>query len=191
MSSTSLEDAARAARSGGRRDMERFLDALRPLVCRWALVWTGSPDAAEDVAQSVLVRVHRSFASFEGTGRVSTWAYKITRNVLIDFDQATSRERRRRDGLERDVSHVLGERGNALELMAQFELLERFMAKLTRQQRAALDLVAIQGFGHTEAADMLGVSESTLRVHLHRARLAMRAQADATDDDGDEELTAT
>lgn len=164
---------------------------LRPLVCRWALVWTGSPDVAEDIAQSVLVRVHRSFASFEGSGRASTWAYKITRNVLIDFEQAASRERRRRDGLEREVSHVLEDRGNALELMAQFELLERFMDKLTAQQRAALDLVAIQGFGQAEAAEMLGVSESTLRVHLHRARIAMRAQADATGEDGNEELAPT
>ena len=175
VSIASLEDAARAAKIGGRREMDGFLDALRPLVCRWAVVWTGSADIAEDVAQSVLLRVHRSLESFE-SGRVTTWAYKITRNVLLDLERMSIRERRRRDGFAEILQ--LGEsRDGVLEVMAQEDLLSRFMSTLSPQQRAALDLVAIQGFTQAEAAEMLDVSIATLRVHLHRARLAMRAQA--------------
>lgn len=179
VSITSIEDAARAARAGGRREMDRFLDALRPMVCRWALVWTGSPDAAEDVAQSVLLRVHRSIATFESSGRVTTWTYKITRNVLLDLERVAIRDQRGRDGLAKEIAEVIEERSDSLELMAELELLSRFMSELAPQQRAALDLVALQGFTQTEAAEMLEVSVATLRVHLHRARLAMRAQADA------------
>ena len=160
--------------------MDRFLDALRPLICRWALVWTGSADVAEDVAQSVLLRVHRSIESFE-SGRVTTWAYKITRNVLLDFERMSIREQRGRDGLAEEIVKLGASRGDVLEMMAEVDLLSRFMSALSPQQRAALDLVAIQGFTQTEAADMLDVSIATLRVHLHRARLAMRAQASEED----------
>ena len=49
MAKPTLDELANAARSGGRRDMDRFLKALRPVVARWAIVLTGSPDKAEDV----------------------------------------------------------------------------------------------------------------------------------------------
>jgi RNA polymerase sigma-70 factor (ECF subfamily) len=155
--------------------MDRFLDALRPLICRWALVWTGSADVAEDVAQAVLLRVHRSLTSFE-SGRVTTWAYKITQNVLLDLEKTSSRERRRRDGFA-EILELGTPHDDALEVMAKVDLLSRFMRVLSPQQRVALDLVAMQGFSQTEAAEMLDVSVATLRVHLYRARLAMRAQA--------------
>ena len=60
MSRPDLDEMAQAALAGGSLEMNRLLDHLRPLVCRWALVWTGSPDRAEDVAQTELVKVHRS-----------------------------------------------------------------------------------------------------------------------------------
>ena len=50
MVETTLEELANAARSGSPLDMERFLEFLRPVVARWAVVLTGSPDKAEDVA---------------------------------------------------------------------------------------------------------------------------------------------
>jgi RNA polymerase sigma-70 factor (ECF subfamily) len=177
VSKDSIDDAARAAKAGGRRELNRLLDALRPLVCRWALVWTGSADVAEDVAQAVLLRVHRSFGDYAPSGSVTTWVYRITKNMLIDFDRTTSREQVARQVLELEVSRRVGGRPDALELLSKVELLARFMSEISPQQRAALDLVELQGFTQTEAADMLEVSPATLRVHLHRARQAIGNRA--------------
>jgi len=44
------------------------------------------------------------------------------------------------------------------------------MLELSPQQRAALDLVDLQGFSAEEASEMLELAPSTVRVHLHRAR---------------------
>jgi DNA-directed RNA polymerase specialized sigma24 family protein len=82
--STSLNDLVRSAQSGRGRHLEGLLTKLRPMICRWAVVWTGSPDAAEDVTQKVLIRVDRSLASFVPEGDIVTWVYRITKNVLID-----------------------------------------------------------------------------------------------------------
>jgi RNA polymerase sigma-70 factor (ECF subfamily) len=155
--------------------MERLLGALRPLVCRWALVWTGSPDAAEDVAQAVLMRVHRSVGSYEPTGRFATWVYRITRNVLLDGGRGEDRERTLRDrvALERLAESA---RGTAGRTEAR-HLLGRMMDALSPRQRAVLDLVDLQGFDAGEVADMLEISPATVRVHLHRARETLREQA--------------
>ena len=69
-------------------------------MCRWALVWTGDPDEAEDVAQQVLIRVDRSIGDFVARGRVTTWVYRITQNVLRDRERRVRREDRDRKKLE-------------------------------------------------------------------------------------------
>ena len=65
-------------------------------------MWTGSPDTAEDVAQTVLLRVNGSLSSYAPTGCFTTWAYRITRNVLIDVERSRGREHALQDRLRLD-----------------------------------------------------------------------------------------
>ena len=174
MTEQTLEELANAARSGSRRDMERFLEVLRPVVARWAVVLTGSPDKAEDVAQAVLLRIHRSIESYTPSGKFTTWAYRITRNVASDAARAEQRDQDRIDKITREgIAAWLSGRTDMLELLSAVDELERFMAALSPQQRAVLDLVELQGFSAIEVAEMLDVSPATVRVHLHRAKSAM------------------
>ena len=148
------------------------------MICRWAVVWTGSPDTAEDIAQTVLLRVRASLASFAPESHVTTWVYRITKHALIDHDRSGGREdalhdRFRLGQLTRALAEEHGDR--AFEAA---DLLWHLMAALSPQQRAALDLVDLQGYATQEAAEMLEVAPATLRVHLHRARQALRAQVD-------------
>ena len=129
-------------------EAEALLKALRPLTCRWALVWTGSPDAAEDIAQKVLMRVHKSIQTYCSTGKLTTWVYRITRNVLIDWERDRGSTQRLQDrlklsGLAQEVAEQDQE-----ELQAR-ELLRRLMENLSPRQRTILDLVDLQGFEHS------------------------------------------
>ena len=174
MTDARLDELAHAARVGGRREVDRLLDVLRPIVARWAVVLTGSPDTAEDVAQAVLLRVHRSIADYSPTGTITAWAYRITRNVVADMERTDHRDRARLDYLTGDgMAAWLSERSDALELLGAADLLRRFMTDLSPQQRAVLDLVELQGFSPSEVAEMLEISPATVRVHLHRAKAAM------------------
>lgn len=160
--------------------MDRLLDSIRPLVARWALVLTGSPDAAEDVAQAVLLRVHRGLTDYSAQGRFAAWLYRVTRNVVADRRRTLRRERARMDAFGRDQLIVwLGERDDALELLAAADELRRFMTELSPRQRAVVDLIELQGFSTDEAAEMLGISPATTRVHLHRAKSALSGVVDA------------
>ena len=178
MTEQTLEELANAARSGSRRDMEQFLEVLRPVVARWAVVLTGSPDEAEDVAQAVLLRIHHSIESYTPSGKFSAWAYRITRNVAADSARTEQRDQDRIDKITREgIAAWLSKRTDALGLLSAVDELERFMVALSPQQRAVLDLVELQGFSAIEVAEMLDVSPETVRVHLHRAKSAMREGA--------------
>jgi len=146
------------------------------MIWRWAVVWTGSPDLAEDVAQGVLMRVDGSLASYVDDGHVITWVYRITKNALIDGDRSRSREDTLRDRLR--LEEVAGEVAvdGGSRCFEAVDLLKHIMAVLSPQQRAVLDLVHLQGFSAREAADMLEIAPATIRVHLHRAREVVRAR---------------
>lgn len=174
MTDTSLDQLAHAAQVGGRVEVDRLLEAMRPIVARWAVVLTGSPDAAEDVTQVVLLRVHRSFCDYSPSGRLTSWLYRIVKNVVVDMDRKTRRERERIDQLTSDnLAAWLPKRSDTLTLLGAADQLTRFMRNLSPQQRAVLDLVELQGFTARETAEMLEISPATVRVHLHRAKAAM------------------
>jgi RNA polymerase sigma-70 factor (ECF subfamily) len=178
MTDRSLDELATAASTGGKREVHRLLDALRPVVARWAVVLTGNPDTAEDVTQSVLLRIHNFIGSYTPSGRFNPWAYRITRNVAADAARAEQRNQHGMDRFAREsIAARLSDRTDTLELLSAVDELRRFMLSLSPQQRAALDLVELQGFSTAEAAEMLGVSPATLRVHIHRAKSAIRKGA--------------
>ena len=146
------------------------------MICRWAVIWTGSPDTAEDVAQTVLLRVNGSIRSYAPAGRFTTWAYRITRNVLIDYGRSHGREHALRDGLRlEEVARAVAVDDGARSFEA-VDLLQHLMCALSPQQRAALDLVDLQGFSAQDAAEMLELAPATVRVHLHRARRVLRTR---------------
>jgi RNA polymerase sigma factor (sigma-70 family) len=49
-------------------------------ILRWCFRFTGDRDMAPDLAQEILLRAYRSFDTFRGDSRFSTWIYVITRN---------------------------------------------------------------------------------------------------------------
>ena len=166
----------RGAQNGRKGDLARLLAQLRPMVCRWAVVWTGSPDAAEDIAQTVLMRVHNSVASYTAEGSVNAWVYRITKNVLIDYERTHGREHALRDRLRLEQVATAVAEDKGVKSLEAVDLLQHLMDVLSPQQRTVLDLVDLQGLSAQEVADMLEVAPATVRVHLHRAREALRAR---------------
>ena len=181
---STLDDLASAAKSGGRRQMNALLRELRPLVCRWALMWTGSPDVAEDVAQRTLVRVYRSFGRYAPKGKITTWVYHITRNNLVDLNRTETREQDLRDSMQLDAltNTVSARAEEPINLLAASDLLRRVMGALTVQQRVVLDLADLQGFNSTEVAEMLDLAPATVRVHRHHARRVLLAEIEKLGD---------
>lgn len=70
-------------------------------VARWCLRFTGTRDAAADLAQDVFLKAHRHLDSFQGASRFSTWLYTIVRNESFN--------RLRRSGPPMDSEEVLAD----------------------------------------------------------------------------------
>ena len=84
-----LEDAVaplvRRAQDGDAGARDKLLRRCHATVYRWALVYTGDPDDADDVAQDVLVRLATRLDRYTGRSRFTTWLYQVTRNAALGF----------------------------------------------------------------------------------------------------------
>ena len=179
LSDREILDLARRAGKGERRALERLVGALRPLVCRWALVMTGDPDDAEDVAQLVLMKTLNSIEGFDGRAKVTSWVYRITRNASLDYQRTKRQERRlaeRAEWLAEARTPQLVDPLDEIEMKRTLHLIRTLLRGLSMTQREVFDLVDLQGLRPAEAARLLEMNPNTLRVHLLRARRRMRKE---------------
>ena len=179
LSDRELLELAEKAGQGDREALGKLASALRPLICRWALVMTGDPDDAEDVAQRVLMKTVDSIERFDGRSKVATWVYRITRNASLDHQYSRRRDRRLTDRLTRVAEAApptLADPLDRMEMKRTLRLIRTLMGELTMKQREVFDLVDLQGLKPKEAADLIGMNPQTVRVHLSRARRRMRKE---------------
>ena len=121
---------------------------------------------AEDLFQEILLQVWRSLRTFQGRSVVATWSYRVALNTALSW-RRTERVRRNRppilDGF--DPSTVQAPEGPP----APSDLLQRLSSDLTPADRAVL-LLFLDDVDYADMAEILGVSEGSLRVRLHRIR---------------------
>ena len=78
-----LPSLVEGARSGRPAAVERLVARVQDRVRGWAARFTEDADAADDVAQEVLIGLERRVRKFSGTSRFSTWLFSVTRNVAL------------------------------------------------------------------------------------------------------------
>ncbi len=158
---------------------EELIGEFYPRIYRWALVITGDPDSADDVTQEAVIRAYRHFGTFRGDSSLSTWLYRITRNAAVEMmtRQADRDERRDRIPAEEMAAEFYGTTHNeSVDSRQLLEIVRSFFRELSDRQREVFDLVDMQGYRPTEAAEMLGIDAATARTHLLRARRTIRGR---------------
>lgn len=134
---------------------------------------TGSRAEAEDAVQETFIAVHRALPEFRGEAKLSTWVYRIAVNAAL----AVKARRRREAPLDEAVQ--IADRAPAPDEVAigrqAAANLERALESLGVEHRTVLSLFAVEGLGHEEIAQVLGVPVGTVWSRLHGARKKVAA----------------
>lgn len=148
-----------------------------------ALRMTGNPDDALELSQEAFFHAWKGLDRFQGESSFSTWLYRLTSNVCIDF----LRRQHRRNTISMTVS--LDEEGGLQQAelpdfrfapeteVGRRELREaiwRGMAALPDPYRQILAMREMAGLSYTEIARRLELEEGTVKSRLARARMALR-----------------
>jgi RNA polymerase sigma factor (sigma-70 family) len=157
---------------------EAFYRQHLPWVRRFVARRVEDPHTAADLTADIFLAVIDSAARYDASaGTAAAWLAGIARHVFADRVRRRVRERRAHGRLsgralldeqsaERIADRIDGER------MARE--LHRSLASLPENQRAVVELVAVDGLSLTEAAQALGISAGNARVRYHRARTRLQ-----------------
>ena len=142
-----------------------------------------NPAVAEELAQDVFLRIHRSREKWEPSAKFSTWLFRIStnvaynhfrdekyhnRNLSLDREIPNSRKREFSDG-RKGVENSLVEDVRVTEIRAA-------IAALPFKQRAAVLMHKYEDMDYAQIAGVLGCTPSAVKALMFRAYEALRAE---------------
>lgn len=177
-------DEQKLIRKAAKGDCDAFEQLLRRYegtVWRLCYRMTANEEDAADLTQEAFLRIWQKLPEFRLQAAFSTWLYRLTTNLCLDFMRG--RKRRPTVPLERedeeqtplpepkDPAPTPEEAALASEEQRR---LRRALAGLSPEQRELLALRAVRDLNYAQIAELLGVPEGTVKSRLARAREALR-----------------
>ena len=127
-------------------------------------------DDREDLAQEIIIRLWRSFGSFDARYQFSTWMYRIALNVAISFYR---REDTRTRHVLSDEEHLLNAVDETANQSEEIQVLYQFIGELDPLNKA-LVLLYLEGKSYLEIAEVLGITETNVATKINRLKQSMK-----------------
>jgi RNA polymerase sigma-70 factor (sigma-E family) len=155
-------DAVAGTAMGTRMDAREaqyadFVRSRTPALLRSAFLLTGDQHLAEDLVQEAFARTHRAWSRLEREGNAEAYARKVMYHAQVA------------EVLPGDLTGSAGRADDPADDAARRVVLHRALLRLSPKQRAAVVLRYFEDHTEAEAAELLGVSPSTLRTQCTRA----------------------
>lgn len=153
----------------GNREAQKVLyDRLAPRMFPVCIRYIGDRSLAEDILQEGFITLFSKLENFKGEGSFEGWARKIFVNTAL-------MSLRKKDALKvsDDLENARGLKSESVTQIQNIgykELMSLIMT-LPPGFRTIFNLYVIEGYSHKEISDMLGISETTSRTQLSRARI--------------------
>ncbi|MDR2961744.1 MAG: sigma-70 family RNA polymerase sigma factor [Stenotrophomonas sp.] len=154
----------------------RIYDHFMPRLCVY-LRGLGAPAAvAEELTQECLLRLWLRAADFDpAQGALSTWLYRIARNLHIDRVRRERGWMQVQAAVDEAASADLVERSSAEQFADQMRLRQR-INELPAVQARLVRMSYFEAKSHAEIAQALGMPLGTVKSHLRRAFLQLQAR---------------
>ncbi|MGD0823909.1 MAG: RNA polymerase sigma factor [Terriglobales bacterium] len=151
---------------------QTLVDEHKKILYKVCYSYCRNRDDREDLAQEIIVQLWRSFASFDGRCRFSTWMYRIALNVAISFYRRESTRTRHVLSDDEKVLNAIDETENrSAEVQALYEFIDGL-----EPLNKALILLYLDGNSYSEIADVVGITETNVATKISRLKQTMREE---------------
>lgn len=135
------------------------------------------PDEIEDIVQEILIAVHNGRHTYQPDQPLTAWTHAIARYKIVDYLRHRSRHEALHDTLD-DQDAIFAESDE--EAVAARHDVDKLLAHLPDRHRLPIVHVKLQGFSVAETAHITGLSESAIKVGIHRGLKALAAKIRGT-----------
>ncbi len=157
----------KSCREGDRAAQKVLYERLAPRMFPVCIRYIGDRELAQDMLQEGFITLFTRLDAFKGEGSFEGWARKI-------FITTALMELRRKDALKMsdELDVVRGMKTDTVSQLQKigYKELMDLIATLPAGFRTVFNLYAVEGFTHKDISEMLGISETTSRTQLSRAR---------------------
>ncbi|RKZ07184.1 hypothetical protein DRQ05_03525 [bacterium] len=164
--------------AGKRGAFEELLEKYKSKVYSICIRMVRNPTDAEDIAQEVFVRVFSALDRYDPSFPFSSWLYRITSNMCIDFIRKT---KDRPVSIDKPLSGDDGEYAFQLpsdgagpdrnvQAREMISILEEALARLPERYRMIVILRHEEQLSYEEISESLGIPIGTVKARIHRAR---------------------
>ncbi len=164
-----IEECSKGNRKAQRQLYEQFYRQMYVV----ALRYSRTTFDAEDILQESFVKVFQNIESLNADASLVAWIRRIVVNTAIKFN------RRKLDqaGVMNDIDNMHADHEPVAEFTLShlnFKQLLGFIQQLAPRYQMVFNLYAIEGYQHSEIAEMMDISENTSKSQYARARAVLQ-----------------
>jgi RNA polymerase sigma-70 factor (ECF subfamily) len=182
---TQVQQALEILKTGEPQAVEQAIESLQSAVYAFGMKVCGHPEDAEDTAQETLLRLARSLKDFPNARALSVWLYRVAKSQCLMSRRKSKFAPAELMSLEELMPERLGTDPAVLKSWAitpeevvlhreSRARLEQAVLALPKQYRLVLILRDMEQLNTKEVAEVMEISEDTVKMRLHRARVFVR-----------------
>jgi RNA polymerase sigma-70 factor (ECF subfamily) len=133
-------------------------------------MYANDPEARNDLFQEIVLQLWRSFPSFRGEAKITTWMYRIALNTAISGFRKKTRNVKTED-LQEVHFNIRDYSGDDRE--EDINKLQWAIRQLTEIERAMI-MMALEEVPYDEIAETIGITQNNVRVRMNRIREKLR-----------------
>lgn len=155
-------------------DEKKFLSLINEhqgLIHKVCLMYESDREARNDLFQEIVLQLWKSFHSFRGEAKITTWMYRIALNTAISGYRKRNRHIRTEDLNEAHLN--ISEPGSVDETEENGQRLQAAIRQLSDIERAMI-MMALEEIPYEEIAETIGITQNNVRVRMNRIREKLR-----------------
>lgn len=158
--------------------IEKFLDILEKnigTIIKISRVYTNIAQDREDLINDIALELWKSFKSFNGNSKISTWIYRVALNTSMNY-----KRKRKKDSLffslndfkKEDILPWLIEPDNSMESEVLYQCIDEL-----NEMNKAIIMLYLDGNSHDEIAEITGISKSNVGTRICRIKEQLKKTA--------------
>ncbi len=152
-------------------DFVRVIQENEGIIYKIARTYTKTSDDRNDLYQEIVYQLWRSFDSFKGNSKISTWIYRVALNTSIS---QWRREKKKGHKVELDHLFLKQTEGYDPEFEERLELVYEQINQLNEIEKGLM-LLFLEGKKYNEIAEVTGFTASNVGTRISRIKAKMKS----------------
>jgi RNA polymerase sigma-70 factor (ECF subfamily) len=174
-----IDEIVERCKDQDRQAQKELFERFAPKMMSVCMRYCRNEDDAKDVLQDGFVKIFTKIKSFKGESRVETWMARIMVHTSLNFIQ---RVRKANLFVEFNPEMEVKDEGyEADQEQPEVKEVMKAVNELPEIYRIVINMYAVDGMGHKEIANILGITEGSSKSRLSRGRQLLKKQFDNKD----------